>query len=138
MGSLSIWHLLILLVLFGSPFALYFVIASGSRSDLRRPSTFLHASFIAWSLAIVAAIVATVLLTDPDAESLVVGILVIAFAVAGWAYLMALAILASRTGRSGILWAGLAFITSPIGVVVSYPMMIGALRRRDEDHRNAT
>ena len=137
MGSFSIWHWLILLVLFGSPFAMYFVIASGSRTELQRQRAFLHGSFVAWIVGFVVLIASTLSGEGSDSSLIALGAAVLVIAVSGWSYLISLGLLAKRTGRSWMLWSGLAFITSPIGILVSYPLMIGVLSEHRKGRANA-
>jgi hypothetical protein len=123
MGGVSIWQLVILLLIFGGPIAMYFVISSGPKDDIRRPLKFFHGSF--W-IAVVGTVVFFVVgaaVDDFDTVAAELGLLALVLIVAGWSYLVALGVLASRTGRSWILWAGLTLLTSPLGTIVSYLMM---------------
>jgi hypothetical protein len=126
MAGLSIWHLLIILLIIGSPVVMYFIISRGEKGNIKRPLDFFHRSFWTWLVGLIAFFVAGAAgAIDSSSDAVVVGLglLALVVIVAGWSYLVALGILASRTGGSGFLWAVLAFITSPFGPVVSYLMM---------------
>lgn len=43
--------------------------------------------------------------------------------VSGFAFYLALGVLASRLGRSWIVWVGMSMITNPIGPIVAYVRM---------------
>jgi len=121
--GVSFWQVAILVVLFGVPVAMYFVISGGPKDDIRKPLTFFHWSFWVSVAAVVLLVVVALVADDPDAPAPILLALFIVLSVAGWSYLIALGILASRTGRSWILWAGITFLTSPFGTIVSYIAM---------------
>lgn len=126
MVGLSIWHVLILLLIIGSPVVMYFIISRGDKGDIKKPLKFFHRSFWIWLVgAIVFFIAGAAGAIDSNSDAVVVGLglLVLVVIVAGWSYLVALGVLASRTGANGVLWAVLTWITGPFGVVVSYLMM---------------
>ena len=54
------------------------------------------------------------------AWEVLLGVLVLVWLVSGLGFYVYLVKLARRLGRSWIIWAGLAFITSPIGPFVAY------------------
>jgi hypothetical protein len=51
------------------------------------------------------------------------------FVIGGFAYLIALGLLAHRSGHSWIVWVGLTLITSPLGILFSYPIALTRLLR---------
>jgi hypothetical protein len=74
-------------------------------------------------------LVASALAVD-DADSIggVLTSLFVVLNVASWSFLISLGVLASRTGRSWILWAGLTFITGPLGTILSYFAMSNRIK----------
>jgi len=58
-------------------------------------------------------------------ENLSMPILIVAL-VFGFLYYVILGILASRKNRSVIKWVGISMIFSPVGHIVSYPLMLQA------------
>jgi hypothetical protein len=45
--------------------------------------------------------------------------------VAGWTWVVLLGVIAHRLGRSWVIWVGLSIITSPVGPLVAYVLMLG-------------
>jgi hypothetical protein len=61
--------------------------------------------------------------SNSDAAVVGLGLLALVVIVAGWSYIVALGVLASRTGANGFLCAALTWITGPFGAIASYFMM---------------
>ena len=123
---MSVWQLLIILLIIGSPVVMYSIISRGGKTDIKRPLKFFHRSFWIWlvgAIVFVVAGAAGAIDSTSDAVVLGVGLLVLTVIVAGWSYIVALGVLASRTGANGFVWAGVAWITGPIGAIVSYFLM---------------
>ena len=123
---MSIWQLLIILLIVGSPVVMYFIISHGDKGDIKKPLNFFHRSFWIWlvgGIVFVVAGAAGAIDSNSDAVALGVGLLVLVVIVAGWSYIVALGVLASRTGANGFLWSALTWITGPFGVIASYIMM---------------
>ena len=120
LGGVSVYQILILLALCGIPL-MYFIITRGATDDIQRPLRFFHWSFWIAVVADVLFIFLSISAANPDSVGASLGLAL----VSSWSYLIALGVVASRTGRSWILWVGLTFITSVFGMVVSYAMMSG-------------
>jgi len=59
--------------------------------------------------------------TEPSSLSIVLVLLITVF---GWAWIISLGIVASRLGKSWIVWCGLSIIFSPISPLIIYFIMI--------------
>ena len=55
-------------------------------------------------------------------------ILLLLMVVAGWAWYITLGIIAHRLGRRWLVWTGLSFITTPIGPLIVYPLMLSHIK----------
>jgi hypothetical protein len=122
----SIWHLLIILLIIGSPVVMYFIISRGDKGDVKKPLKFFHRSFWIWLVGVIVFVgagAAGALDSTSDGVVVGVGLLALVVIVAGWSYIVAVGVLASRTGANGFLWAALTWITGPFGVIASYFMM---------------
>ena len=53
---------------------------------------------------------------------------VLLMAVFGWAWIVSLGIVASRLGKSWIVWCGISIVFSPISPLIIYFMMIGNIK----------
>jgi hypothetical protein len=125
---MSIWQLLIILLLVGAPVAMYFIISGGPRGEIQRPLKFLHGSFWSYVVAGVLLVASALAVDDTDSIGGVLASLFVVLNVASWSFLISLGVLASRTGRSWILWAGLTFITGPLGTILSYFAMSNRIK----------
>lgn len=54
--------------------------------------------------------------------------LVILMVAAGPVWYTSLGMLAKRLGRRPLVWVGLSFVTSPIGPLVIFPLMLGHIK----------
>ncbi|MEL7449928.1 MAG: hypothetical protein AAFN78_12015 [Pseudomonadota bacterium] len=75
-----------------------------------------HISF--WGFHIAIALIFTIATAQSD--SMLTAGLALAITVFAIWYFVAIGRYASRLGRSGILWGGLSFLFSPLGIWVSY------------------
>ena len=55
-------------------------------------------------------------------------VLLLVMVAAGWAWYITLGIIAHRLGRRWLVWTGLSFITTPIGPLIVYPLMLSHIQ----------
>ena len=99
----------------------------------QKPVTRLLSSSFVWSftvsiICLVGFIILGVTEQQHEGTSSVAMFLLIIMVVAGLVWYVSLGILAHRLGRSWLVWVGLSFITSPIGPLVIFPLMLGHIR----------
>jgi hypothetical protein len=127
-------RVLLLIVLFGSPFFAYFAMTSGvSRDDLNRPFRFLNWTFAVLIVGLIALVALGTMMGDDQPQpspvvQLLLFALIVAWAANGFAFWVALGVLAKRLHRSPIIWIGAAFLTNPVGPFVAYFMMRGNVK----------
>ena len=120
MGGISFWQLVIVGVMVALAIATVMFVRKGDKTDIARPYRLLNSSFI-----LLIALVPIHLISGrlgPDFSLIQLVVFAVEF-VAGWVYLASLGVLASRLGRSPLVWVGLTLITSVIGFFVSFFMM---------------
>ena len=121
MGGISFWQLIIITLILAALIYCFHLVRKGPKHDLVRPFRFLNGSFL---VSIAATIL--VVMTGSEPAELPSGGYMLSFLVlilSGWTFWISLGVLASRLGRSPIIWVGVPFITSPIGPIVAYFMM---------------
>ena len=136
MGGISIWQVAILLLMLGTPVLMYFVVSGRDKTSIRRPRAYLQWSFWLYVTAIVAIVVAAVGFAvygalsgaEMEAPTLLIAPIGFTFFLSGMTFLVSLGLLASRTGRSVVVWVGLTIIGGPIGVLVSFILMLDRAR----------
>jgi predicted branched-subunit amino acid permease len=91
----------------------------------------LYLSFV-WSFSVsVACFVGLIILgavAQHEGVSPVEVLLVVLMIIAGPVWYVSLGMLAHRLGRRWLVWVGLSFITSPIGPLVIFPLMLGHVK----------
>ena len=120
MGGISFWQLVIVGVVVAIPIASVIFVRKGNKTDTARPYRLLNLSFILNVALFPIFLISGQLGLDFLLVQLVCSLV-------GWAafcvYLASLGVLASRLGRSPLVWVGLTFITSPFGFIISFFMM---------------
>lgn len=89
-------------------------------------------SFI-WSFAVsitsfVGLMILGVMEQQHEGISPIAMLLVILMVASGPVWYTSLGMLANRLGRRWLVWVGLSFITSPIGPLVIFPLMLGHIK----------
>ncbi len=121
---ISAWQALIITVLLGSVVAPFFIFRGANTSSL---STWLTRFFVATLVGYAAVIVIAGTL-GPEEGLAVGGAFILLATFTAYSYLAILALVARRLGKSPVVWWGVTFITSPVGFLVSYPMMRSRIR----------
>ena len=106
-----------------------------SPESLDRLMSILTASFYAQIaiLIFLAAIPVPEIGSIPEAMAMPIFLVVVLVLLAsGFAFWISLGMLAAKTGRRGIVWVGLAFITAPIGSIIAYSRMLNVVKGRRE------
>lgn len=99
----------------------------------QKPITRTLTSSFVWSFTVsiagfVGLMILGVIEQKHDGISPVAMLLVILMVVAGSVWYISLGTLANRLGRRWLVWVGLSFITSPIGPLVIFPLMLGHIK----------
>ncbi len=99
----------------------------------QKPITRMLSSAFVWSFAVsIASFVGLMILgvTEQQHEGIspVAMVLVILMVAAGPVWYISLGMLANRLGRRWLVWVGLSFITTTIGPLVIFPLMLGHIK----------
>ena len=99
----------------------------------KKPITRLLSQTFTWSFLIsVGCLVGMIVLgaTTPGHTGItpVESILLSLMVAAGWAWYVTLGIIAHRLGRRWLVWTGLSFITTQIGSLIVYPLMLSHIK----------
>lgn len=107
-----------------------------SPGSLDRLMNILTASFFAQIAVLIflAAIPVPEIGSIPEAMAMPIFLVVVpVLLVSGFAFWISLGMLAAKTGRSGVVWVGLSFITAPIGSIIAYSRMLNIVKGLREE-----